>query len=117
MKASLAAASAAILSLCLLLGTASRAQDRQDQAGQVQPPKPSSNLNKPLQRMDLKHFPGKIEKSAEGRLVLLNSPTMINYELDNRKLAETFIGKEVTVEGQLIPPGGKIHVRNIVRAP
>ena len=117
MKASLAAASAAILSLCLLLGTISRAQDRQDQAGQVQPPKPSSNLNKPMQRMDLKHFTGKIVKTAEDKLVLLNSPTMITYELDNQKLAKTFIGKEVTVEGRLIPPGYKIHVRNIVRAP
>lgn len=103
-----------LVSVLAVLGSAAQVLD---QSTQAQRPKPSSTYNQPMQRMDLKYFTGKIVKTAEGKLVLLNSPTMITYQLDNQKLAKKFVGKEVTVEGQLIPPGNAIHVRNIVRVP
>src|SRR5690242_2808510 len=88
-----------------------------DQATDVRKPTASSNVDKPMQRLDLTHFFGHIVKSSDGKLVLLSPSTMISYQLDNQDLAKKYIGKEVKIDGKLIPPGSMIHVTGIERAP
>jgi hypothetical protein len=88
-------------------------QSNVDQPSQSQAPTPSSQMNQPMQRVDLKQFTGKIYPDSTGQLILLDPPTRITYFLDNQQLARKFRGKEVTVKGYLIPPGKTIHVKEI----
>ena len=90
-------------------------QSRVDQATPMQKPKPSADMNQPLQRLNLKAFNGKIIKKPTGNYVLYGLSTQITYFLDNQKIAKNFVGNEVIVHGNLIPPGSTIHVTSIER--
>jgi hypothetical protein len=102
------------LMLCLSI-TAFAQQNGQDEGSQVERPSNSAQSQQPLQRMDLKTFTGKITKH-NGSYVLYDMATNLVYELDNQELAKKYKSKEVSVLGQLTPPGNTIHVSKIVRA-
>lgn len=105
---------AVVLAICLC-GPVAVGQSQIDQATQAQSPKPSADMDQPMQRVNLKAFNGKIIKKPSGRYVLEGQATQITYFLDNQKIAKDFAGKEVIVHGNLIPPGSTIHVKNIER--
>ena len=107
----------AVVGLALSGGVPGAAAQVIDQSTLAQQPKPSSTENQPMQRMDLKDFVGKLVKAPSGNYVLVSSSTMITYEIDNQKLAKEYAYQEVTVIGQLLPPGNMIHVQRITRAP
>ena len=96
-------------------GTLAAGQSQIDQATQAQSPKPSADMDQPMQRVNLKAFNGKIYKKPGGKYVLEGQSTQITYFLDNQKIAKHFAGDEVIVHGNLIPPGSTIHVKNIER--
>jgi hypothetical protein len=105
---------AVVLVVCALAPLAV-GQSQIDQATQAQSPKPSADMDQPMQRLNLRAFNGTITKNASGRFVLEGQATQITYFLDDQKIAKDFAGHEVIVHGNLIPPGSTIHVKNIER--
>lgn len=86
-----------------------------DEASHSQPPTPSVNSEQPLQRMNIKTFTGKITKHGKD-YVLYDMATNLIFKLDNQSQASKYVGKEVSVVGQLVPPENTIHVSKIERA-
>ena len=86
-----------------------------DEASPAQPPTSSVNSEQPLQRMNVRTFTGKIAKHGKD-YVLFDMATNLTFGLDNQSLASKYLGKEVSVLGQLVPPGNTIHVNKIERA-
>lgn len=109
---------ASFLTVTLLLASscAVLAQSNgRDENSNVENPTQQAQSQQPLQRMDIKTFTGKITKHGNA-YVLYDMNTNLVFELDNQPLAKKFMAKEVSVVGQLMPPGSKIHVQKIVRA-
>jgi hypothetical protein len=86
-----------------------------DESSPAEPPSPSVNSTQPLQRMGLQTFTGKITKHGN-TYVLYDMNTNLTLNLDNQALAAKYISKDVSVVGQLLPPGSTIHVEKILRA-
>jgi hypothetical protein len=103
----------AVLSLLLPLFCTVPGWTQSDESDPARRPTTSSNVDKPMQRFDLRHWFGTIKRGPDGKLVLWNQPETVGYDLDNQKLAERFVGKEVRVDGSLVPPGRAIHVTGI----
>ncbi|HZQ67748.1 MAG TPA: DUF5818 domain-containing protein [Terriglobales bacterium] len=107
---------ASLLSLVFCLSLSAAAQTNGvDMNSQAERPTPSANSEQPLRRMDVKTFTGKVTRHSNG-YVLYEMATGLVYKLDNQSEAKRFMGKDVSVVGQLVPPGEAIHVNKIERA-
>ena len=84
-----------------------------DQAAPARSPSTSSLYDKPMQRLNLTVFAGRIVTDGAGKYYLKDGSTNVSYLLDNPKLAAHYEGKAVDIEGHLIPPGNILHVNKI----
>jgi len=86
-----------------------------DETSPAQPPTSSVNSEQPLQRMNVKTFTGKITKHGKD-YALYDMATNLTLKLDTPSLASKYLGKEVSVVGQLDASQNLIHVQKMERA-
>lgn len=89
--------------------TAQQAKPDPRQPGAAQP---QAEPQDGTQTQDAKPFNGIIMKE-KGKLILKDTTTKVNYQLDDQDKAKAFVGKQVKVTGKLDLETNLIHVESI----
>lgn len=105
------------LAFLLVAGTVALTAPTTAQQGNPDPRQPGTTQRQAepqdgTQTQDAKPFNGIIMKE-KGKLILKDTTTKVNYQLDDQDKAKAFVGKQVKVTGKLDLETNLIHVESI----